>query len=84
MVVYTARSEVLNLKKSSEIWPKELQLITRTTDTEARKLAGLFKKQVSLRHEPFQEVEQANALHSTSKVTLIVDLSKQKSSAFSL
>ena len=44
VVVYLARKEVLNLNKARKIWPKELQLISRQTDREVKKLASLYRK----------------------------------------
>ena len=62
-IVYMARHEVLNLSKAKLIWPKELQLISRQTDKEVRKLANAYQKQSKYRHEPFQDdipAEQPN------------------------
>ena len=83
MIIYTARQEVLNLSRARYIWPKELQLISRQTEKEVRKLASIYKKNSKkYRHEPFSDDLIANEQTSYSnKVTLIVDLTKQRSSA---
>lgn len=43
MIIYVSRQHVLNLSKSKSIWPKELQLLTRLTDKQAKNLAKKFK-----------------------------------------
>ena len=56
MVVYIARKEILRLSKAKDIWPKELQLISRQTDKQAKKLAHLYKQTLKThRVEPFEE-----------------------------
>ena len=40
MVIFAARKEVLNLSKARHVWPKELQLITRLTEKQVKKLAN--------------------------------------------
>jgi len=82
MIIYTARQEILNLSRARYIWPKELQLISRQTEKEVKKLASMYKKNNRQRHEPFSDDHVANEQNSYSnKVTLIVDLTKQRSSA---
>lgn len=61
MVVFTARQEVLNLSRARHIWPKELQLISRLTEKQVKKLANHFKKGMNIdRIEPFAEDNVAN------------------------
>ena len=44
MIVYTARKDILNESKALIIWPKELQLISRMTEKQARKLAIIYSE----------------------------------------
>jgi hypothetical protein len=39
VIIFNARKQVLNLNKSRHIWPKELQLLTRLTDKQAKRLS---------------------------------------------
>ena len=55
MIVYIARQEVLGVTKARLVWPKELQLISRQTDKQVKKLATLFKKGMAHFTEPFSE-----------------------------
>lgn len=56
MVVYTARQEVLNLTRARHIWPKELQLISRQTDKQVKKLARKYRAGNRIhRIEPFED-----------------------------
>ena len=83
MIVYTARKEVLNLSRARHIWPKELQLISRQTCKEVKKLASLYKKQCQ-RTEPFAASEiccenQNQQQQSFAKnYSEIIDLTKKK------
>lgn len=54
-VIYTSRKEVLGLNKSSQIWPKELQIITRLTALQAKKLAKSFKDMLHPKIEAFDD-----------------------------
>ena len=77
MIVYTARQEVLNLSRARHIWPKELQLISRQTEKQVKKMASIYKKGLnSHRIEPFAEDNIAN---EQTKYSDIVDLTKQSS-----
>ena len=74
MIVYTARQEVLNLSRARHIWPKELQLISRQTEKQVKKMASIYKKGLnSHRIEPFAEDNIAN---EQTKYSDIVDLTK--------
>ena len=44
MIIYAARQQVLNLSRSRHIWPKELQLLTRLTDKQAKNLANKYRQ----------------------------------------
>ena len=74
MIVYTARQEVLNLSRARHIWPKELQLISRQTEKQVKKMASIYKKGLNgHRIEPFAEDNIAN---EQTKYSDIVDLTK--------
>ena len=54
MLIYIARQDVLNLSRSRHIWPKELQLISRQTEKQVKKLASIYKKGIRTQQiEPF-------------------------------
>ena len=54
VIIYKARQEVLNLSRSRHIWPKELQLISRQTEKQVKKLANIYSKGMKQhRVEPF-------------------------------
>ena len=38
-IIYLARQDVLNLNRSRHVWPKGLQLITRLSEREVKKIA---------------------------------------------
>ena len=77
MIVYTARQEVLNLSRARHIWPKELQLISRQTDKQVKKMASIYKKGLNNhRIEPFAEDSIPN---EQTKYSHVVDLTKQSS-----
>lgn len=78
VVVYLARQEVLNLRKARQIWPRELQLISRQTDREVKKLASIYRKQNSQRTEPFPDENIPNEHHDYDKLHIIVDLTKTR------
>lgn len=44
VIVYLARQEVLNVNRAKLIWPKELELISRKTAKEVKKLTSVYKK----------------------------------------
>mmetsp|Transcript_3 Transcript_3/g.4 ORF Transcript_3/g.4 Transcript_3/m.4 type:complete len:510 (-) Transcript_3:465-1994(-) len=83
MVVFTARQEVLNLSRSRYIWPKELQLISRMTDKQVKKLASIYRRNLETKHriEPFEETHtptdtDKGAQHFGSMVYKMLDLTK--------
>jgi hypothetical protein len=78
VVVYLARQEVLGMRKAKQVWPKELQLISRQTDREVKKLAGIYRKQNSQRTEPFQDESIPDENPAYDKVQVIVDLTKSR------
>ena len=56
MIIYKARQDVLNLTRSRHVWPKELQLISRLTDKQVKKLCSIYNKGTSQhRVEPFED-----------------------------
>ena len=75
MVVYTARQEVLNLTRARHIWPKELQLISRQTDKQVKKLARKYRAGNRIhRIEPFED--NAAAIQKMNH-GILTDQSKQ-------
>jgi len=75
MVIFIARGEVLGLSKAKDIWPKQLQLITRQTDRQVRKLASLFKK--GIEREPFFAEELCDGFVKIDKSREIIYYTKQ-------
>ena len=87
MIVYAARKEVLNLSRARHIWPKELQLISRQTCKEVKKLASLYKKGTS-RVEPFAATEICENNHQgeqrqnfSKNYSEVLDLTKKQDQA---
>jgi hypothetical protein len=72
MLIYVARQEVLNLSRSRHIWPKELQIISRQTDKQVKKLASIYRKGVRiLRVEPFATVDDVKTGRSYQSRTVL-------------
>jgi len=82
MIVYTARQEVLNLSRSRHIWPKELQLLSRQTDKQVKKLAGIYKQGSRVnRIEPYEDNSNLAGNHEgANKSSRYLDLTKPPSS----
>ena len=82
MIIYKARQEVLNQTRSRHIWPKELQLISRLTDKQVKKLASIYNKGASQhRVEPFED-NGATIVSNERTNTGIVDLTKPSAQGY--
>ena len=74
-IVYFSRKEVLGLSKTRLIWPKELQLISRQSDKDVKKLTKIYKNMIKSKHEPFSdEATTHDAPAAPQKLALVVDL----------
>ena len=74
MLIYIARQDVLNLSRSRQIWPKELQLISRQTEKQVKKLASIYRKGGRThRIEPFATEDQKFYPMHSPKAKVVVD-----------
>ena len=89
MIVYTARKEVLNLSRARHIWPKELQLISRQTCKDVKKLASLYKKGSRIEPLSASEICDSNTNHHqtphlqnfSKNYSEVLDLTKKQDQA---